>query len=115
MSMAIVTFITGCGLPMLLVGSIFFINMLKALNTAYVDKHLFKAAAFTRTWLPKLYESVKLQVAQIWRHKGNVLGTVGMDGLTTQPGEKVNLLTEAVLDKVLFVDCQEIGKIHANG
>ena len=96
----IMKFLAGCGLPMLIVESPFFIEMLSELNAAYVQRYLPKADAFTRTWLPLLHKSTEAKVSELWGSSCNTYRSLASDGFTGEDHNKVNILTEAKLDKV---------------
>ena len=93
-------FIAACALPFVIVQSIYFIKLLRALNSVYVDRHLPKAYTFTRTYLPKLHESVKLRVKELWKRDSNECRTLGSDGFTNETGGKVIIVTESLGPKV---------------
>jgi hypothetical protein len=100
-----VEFLAGCGLGFLTVESSYFIKMLATMNDVYVKKYLTKADAFTRTWLPKLYDSVKAQVKKSRDDEPDLLRTLGSDTLKGVNGDKTDLITDAYLENVEFRDC----------
>jgi len=114
-SMKIIQFITGCALPFLVVESSFFIDMLRSLNSMYVDKYLVKANAFTRIWLPKLCAAVKEEMSLLWNKNSDSLRTIGLDGYTTEIQEKVYIFSESVRDVVSFMDIIPQGESRATG
>jgi hypothetical protein len=113
-SFSIMKFVAGCGLAMLTEESVFFLEMLRELNGVFVERYLSKADAFTRTWLPKLYKLVELQIELLWEGECDVLRTLGIDGFATEAGEKVFNVTEAIGDKVAFKVCIEQGENRVN-
>ena len=62
--------------------------MIKALNEAFLP-YLVKADAFRTHWLPKLYQNVKGQVADMWKRESDVYRTLGSDGFTGEDRNKM--------------------------
>jgi len=114
-SLAIMSFLTGCALPFVLIESNFFISMLRSLNATYVDKFLTKADTFVNKWLPMLYDSVKLRMSTLWKTKTGPLRTVGIDGFTTEIQEKVFMVSEYLGDLVSFKELVVQDESHATG
>jgi hypothetical protein len=107
-SMKIMEFLTACGHSLLLVQSPFFIELLRSLNQAYVDRYLSKAPVFVQAWLPKLYQSVKKQLANLWndqQRKQQCLATLGLWSHGTSA-----ILTESLQDshKIAFWDSVKV-------
>jgi hypothetical protein len=106
-NMKIMEFVTGCAVAMLVVESTYFIGMLMALNSVYVKRYLPKADAFTRTWLPKLYNSIKESLKSKWSADRDLYVNLGFDGFKGEDAKKVYILTGSKLDKIAFLDCVE--------
>ena len=62
-NLAITKFIVGNAIPFNVVSSVFFVQMLHELNTAFVP-HLLSSATFRRSLLPELYRDVKAKVGR---------------------------------------------------
>ncbi|CAB9510570.1 expressed unknown protein [Seminavis robusta] len=86
-SMKIMEFLSACGHSMLLIQSPVFLDLLRSLNQAYVDRYLGKADVFVKTWLPKLFQSVQVQLENLWndqQRKQQALATLGLWGAGKQ-------------------------------
>ena len=107
--LAITTFLVGCALPFTIVESIFFIEMITTLNSAFI-KFLPKREAFRRTWAPKIFESTVTGIDKMWASLGNPLRTFGFDGFKTEAGTHVINCTETSGDKTAFKSCIDPGE-----
>jgi hypothetical protein len=107
----ITRFIVGCALSFLIIESVFFLDLLASLNTAFMV-YLVKSDAFRTTWVPRLFESTVLQVADMWVAMGSPLRTLGFDGFKTEAGTHVVNCTESALDKTAFTSCVDPGERH---
>lgn len=110
---SMMAFLTYCALPFLVVESSAFLAMIKALNPAYY-KMMPKADAFTTTWLPKLYDSVKNKVEDFWKTNRNRFRMVGIDDCTDEMSTKVMILTDAIREKVTFARAVALGENGAD-
>jgi hypothetical protein len=91
----------------------FFIDMIKALNVAYVA-HLPKSDTFARKWVPDLFSDTVKKLANMWKNLGNPLLTLGFDGFKTEAGGHVVNVTETSGDKCAFKNCVDPGQEREN-
>ena len=103
-SMAIVKFLATCALPMVVVESPPFLDLLRTLNATYVDKFLVKSEAFTTKWLPTLFKSVEEQVAKVWTRQKTMKRTLGLETFL-ESETKVCMFTEAGGPHTTFQEC----------
>ena len=101
-TLAIMEFLAGCGIPMMVTQSAFFINFLMQMNKTYTKKYLPTADIFTKMWLPKLRASVDQKLDHSWRADTDLYMTLGSDIFKGEDGTNVLVVTEAKLDKVAF-------------
>ena len=101
-TLAILEFLAGCAVSMMVVESSFFINLLTTMNETYVKKFLPNADVFTGLWLPKLNEYVDQRIDEHWKVDKDSYLSLGSDVFKSEEGKKVLIVTEAKLDKVAF-------------
>ena len=105
---AITEFLVGCALPFSIVNTIFFINMISCLNTAYL-KFLPKQDTFRNKWVPIIFNETVDSIKKLWHGLGNPLVTLGFDGFKTEAGTHVVLVTETAIGKTAFKACVDPG------
>ena len=97
-------FIVFNAIPFTIVQSESFIEMIGALNKAYLS-YLPKVDKFRTTCLEELFQDTKKKINAMWNDKGNLYRTMGYDGHTGEINNHVVIVTETVADQTAFVIC----------
>ena len=106
---SIMRFLTGCALPFTIVESIFFIEMVTELNSAYI-KFLPKRKTFRDKLAPMIYHQTIQAVSQMWAYLGNPFLSFAFDGFKTEAGTHVVICTESSGNKTAFKACIDPGE-----
>ena len=77
-------FLVGCALPFTIVMSVYFLRLVKALNSAYIP-FLPKVDAFRRTHLPRLFDDTVKELDAMWAHRGNPMKQKGGMAILQRP------------------------------
>lgn len=111
----LITLLSGCALPFLLVKSKYFKQFIKMLNPAYAAV-MPGPDAMSRTWLPKLYSETESKINAVWDEAFLTCPyrTIGADAVKTEGGDVINI-TEACDDIVAFVKCAQPGNVSQDG
>ena len=97
-------FIVSNAIPFTIVQSESFIEMIGALNKAYLP-YLPKVDKFRTTCLEELFQNNKKKINAMWNDKGNPYRTMGYDGHTGEINNHVVIVTEKVEDQTALVTC----------
>ena len=106
---SIMRFLTGCALPFTIVESIFFIEMVTELNSAYI-KFLPKRKTFRDKLAPMIYHQTIQAVSQMWAYLGNPFLSFAFDGFKTEASTHVVICTESSGNKTAFKACIDPGE-----
>jgi hypothetical protein len=105
-------FIVGCGLPFAIVESTFFIQLLRLLRPAFIDRnHLRRRTWFSTTGLDDLYDATQSQLNAAFKAvSSSTYFTLAGDGFKTEAGDKVVNFTEQQSSIVAFKDSITVGE-----
>lgn len=72
-------FLVGCALPFTISGSVFFIDYVRSLNSAYV-KHLPHVETFRMVYIQRLFDDNIKELSAIWKSSNNPVLTMAFHG-----------------------------------
>lgn len=106
-------FLVGCALPFDIVNSTFFIDMIKSLNTSFIQ-FLPRSEPFRTVYMPKLYDSTIQEVQKMWASQNYPLLTLGFDSFKSDSDVETVFIIESAGNKRAFKACVDLGGRRAD-
>lgn len=106
--------LVGCALPFNIVNSVFFIDFIKAINSAYA-RHLPHADTFRKVYLPALFDDTTKNLSGVWKAMNNPLLTLAFDGFKGENSMHVVNITESTGEYCAFKACVDPGERREDG